>query len=484
MNTPQEYSEEIRKAFAEYDRQATITNFKVACVIGMVLMPAGYILDYWVYPKWVITFLELRLACSVLIAVFLAILLTPFGHKHYRQFGISLFMLPASFISGMIYYTDGASSPYYAGLNLVLLVLALVLHWTFWESLTATVLVTILYLVVVLAHGYDTKADPGNFVNNVYFLVLTGIITTTGSYFHSKTRYREFAFRYQLDVSKRDLEISNNKLSDQNVALERANREIKETEMQLVQSEKMSSLGRFSAGLMHDILNPLNYSRTGLFVLRKKTRKLTPELQAETDAIITDIEDGLRRVDEIVSDLSTFTHPGGQVAEEEDIAELFNMALRFVSSELKDKNISLKLDLAPGQKIWAGRNHFILVLVNILENSIDALGEKQFADGDAPRIEISSRREGDRSLLFIRDNGPGITPQNLPKIFDPFFTTKEIGKGTGLGLSICFGIVRGYGGSIAAASEPGRFTEFTLELPATAEAAAKTNTDHAEPLRL
>ena len=79
-------------------------------------------------------------------------------------------------------------------------------------------------------------------------------------------------------------------------------------------------------------------------------------------------------------------------------------------------------------------------MVNLLENAIDALGGKKFADGAAPEIDISSRTEGDRSLLFFRDNGPGIALENLPKIFDPFFTTKEVGKGTGLGLSICFGI--------------------------------------------
>jgi two-component system sensor histidine kinase PhcS len=254
--------------------------------------------------------------------------------------------------------------------------------------------------------------------------------------------------------------------------------------MQLVQSEKMSSLGRFSAGLMHDILNPLNYSRTGLFVLRKNTRSLPPGVLAETDAILNDIEDGLKRVDNIVSDLRTFTHPGVQASEAVDLADIFNLSLRFVSSELKEKNISLELDLEPGQKVWASRNHFILVVVNLLENAIDALGEKHFADGARPAIEISGRTEDERSLLFIRDNGPGIAPENLAKIFDPFFTTKEVGKGTGLGLSICFGIVHGYGGTISAMSEPGQFCEFTLDLPATAKAAAKTKPEHAEPLRL
>lgn len=268
-------------------------------------------------------------------------------------------------------------------------------------------------------------------------------------------------------------------LARQNEALSKAIEQIKETEMQLVQSEKMSSLGRFSAGLMHDILNPLNYARTGLFVLRKKARKLPPDSAAETDTVITDIEDGLRRVDEIVSGLRTFTHPGGQVAEELDLAETFKIPLQFVANDVKEKNISLKLNLLPGQKVWASRNNLITVIVNLLENAIDALGEKQFTNGSGPLIEISSRVEGDRSLIVFHDNGPGITQENLSKVFDPFFTTKDIGKGTGLGLSICFGIVRGYGGNITAASNFGQFCEFTLDLPATAAPTANTAPEHA-----
>ncbi|HZL78970.1 MAG TPA: ATP-binding protein, partial [Candidatus Limnocylindrales bacterium] len=240
----------------------------------------------------------------------------------------------------------------------------------------------------------------------------------------------------------------------------------------------------YSAGLMHDILNPLNYTRTGTFTLRKKSRNLPPEMRAEFEEILTDIEDGLKRVDNIVSDLRTFTHPGEQASEAADVADIFNLALRFVSSELKDKHITVELNLEPAQNAWIGRNHFVLVLVNVLENSIDALAEKNFPADIRPAIQISSRSAGGRSLIAIRDNGPGIAPENLAKIFDPFFTTKDVGKGTGLGLSICFGIMRGYGGTISAASEPGKFSEFTLDLPANQEAAAQTKPPHAEPIRL
>lgn len=473
---------EFLDAFQEYDRESAVRKTKLGSLLGIVLVPLFNFLDHFAYPGKQWTFLLVRLVCAGFMAALYPVLGTRFGRKYYRMQGVLILLVPSATIAWMISDTEGAASPYYAGLILVLMVLAVVLDWTFWQSLGCVILVWLMFLAACLPTINDDNLGP--FINNLFFLISTGITIIVGAYYHSRVRVSEFLSRCQIDKSHHALETTNTKLSEQNAALEKANHEIKEAEMQLVQSEKMSSLGRFSAGLMHDILNPLNYSRTGLFVLRKKTRRLPPELLAETDDVLNDIEDGLKRVDNIVSDLRTFTHPGMQALEGIDLADIFNLSLRFVSSELKDKNIALKLKLEPGQKVWASRNHLILVLVNLLENAIDALGEKKFADGAEPAIEISSRVEGERSLLVIRDNGPGIDPQNLAKIFDPFYTTKEVGKGTGLGLSICFGIVRGFGGAISAASEPGQFCEFTVNLPATAEAAAKTKPEHAESSRL
>jgi two-component system sensor histidine kinase PhcS len=472
------------KAYQDYERKTNLRHLDIGCWLVMILMPAGMILDRSVYPDHAPFFLKLRLASAVCGGIVWLILRTPLRDKIDQLLCVFIGLTPAFFMCWMIYDTEGFNSSYYAGLNLVLLAVSFIVRWSVDLSVVISISVIAMYLDACLLHGSVRNLSLGTWVNNLYFLVVTSAFVVISSWMQRSLRIREFVLNFELDQSRRELEATNNKLSDQNLALEKANREIKETEMQLVQSEKMSSLGRFSAGLMHDILNPLNYARTGLFVLRKKNRKLPPEAQAEAEAVVHDIEDGLRRVDEIVSDLRTFTHPGGQASEEVDLADLFNISLRLVSSTLNEKHISLKLELEPDQKVWVGRNHFIAVLVNLLENSIDALGEKQFAGANGPRIEISGRREGERSVLVFRDNGPGIAPQNLAKIFDPFFTTKEIGKGTGLGLSICFGIVRGYGGTIAAASEPGQFCQFTLDLPATAEAAAKTTPENAAPIRL
>ena len=486
------FNRNFSETLAAHEREQSIRTNKVAALLVAALMPAGVMLDWFVYRRqgFVVPFLILRLISSVLAIGIWFVLTKPQGQKHHRPIAISIALLPAFFICVMIYMThEGPGSSYYAGLNLIVLAISVVVRWNVTETIIAVSGVLLMYLVACLLTG--TREDVSIIFNNYYFLILTGIIVVVGNHFFTQLRLREFAARYELDQSRNQLEqtnhsleISNSKLADQNAALDKANREIKETEMQLVQSEKMSSLGRFSAGLMHDILNPLNYSRTGLFVLRKKTRKLPPELLADTDAVLNDIEDGLERVQEIVQGLRNFTHPGEQASESIDVSAMIENVRRFVAGGMKDKDIALKLHIPPQQMVWIGQNDFSVVLINLLENSIDALEGKSFLPDEKPTITVSSRSEGNRTLISIHDNGPGIDPQNRAKIFDPFFTTKEVGKGTGLGLSICFGIVRGYGGTIAASSEPGKFCEFTVDLPATAEAAAKTKPENAEPVRL
>jgi len=465
MNLVLQKNPDALKAYEEYERNTNLRHLDIGCWLVMTLMPAGSVLDYFIYPAQVLFFFKLRLLCAACGAVVWLVLRTKVRDRIDRLLCLVVGLTPAFFMCWMIYATEGANSTYYAGLNLVLLGVSFIVRWSVDLSLAISVTVIGMYLGACFLHGSAKHVPIGNWVNNLYFLLITAVFVIISGWVQRSLRVREFILNYELDQNKRDLEISNTKLGQQNIALENANREIKEAELQLVQSEKMSSLGRFSAGLMHDILNPLNYSRTGLFVLRKKIRNLPDEHRTEAEAVINDVEDGLKRVDNIVSDLRTFTHPGGEAAVEADLADLLNISLRFVSSEMKDKKISLALDLEPGQKIWAGRNHFILVLVNLLENSIDALAEKNFENGMEPNIKISSRSDNDRTLLFIRDNGPGITPQNLAKIFDPFFTTKEVGAGTGLGLSITYSIIQEHQGNIQLENHPGRGALFLIQLP-------------------
>lgn len=465
-------TQEVRQAWAEHDREVTVSNFKVACTIGALTMPAGVVLDKAMYgdvPGLATEFLQLRIICATLILLFLGILLTPFGHKHYRFLGVTLFMLPASFIAWMIYRSpDGAGSPYYAGLNLVLLVLAFVLHWTFWESLSAASLVLLLYVSASVAHAvkHDLvhQGVRGDFVNNLYFLVLTGVIVMTGSYFHSKTRFREFAFRYELNKNKRALEQSNEKLDIQNKELADTIQKLTEAEAQLVQQEKMASLGVMSAGIIHEINNPLNFATTGLFTLKKKSNLVPQEERGDFQDILQDVEEGVKRVRDIVSDLRLFTHPSTEAQEEVEVADAVRSALRFLSNELKAK-VRVEQKLPEHQTVRANRNKLIHVFVNLIQNSLDAMQGKAF-NGEQPTIWIESRVGDGRTFLVVRDNGMGIESQHLDKVFDPFFTTKDVGQGMGLGLSICYRIMQENRGNISVRSERGKFCEFTLEFPA------------------
>jgi C4-dicarboxylate-specific signal transduction histidine kinase len=254
------------------------------------------------------------------------------------------------------------------------------------------------------------------------------------------------------------------RLAKQNKVLETTVDQLKETEIQLVQSEKLASLGRMSAGIIHEINNPLNFAATGLFTLRNKGKYLAPEQQQAYQEVLTDVEDGIKRVKNIVSDLRMFTHPETESRDQVEIAEVIGASLRFLSNEWRDK-VDLVQNLTEHQTVWANKNKLIHTVVNLVQNSLDALKNKRF-ESEKPTLWIEGRVEAGKSILIIRDNGTGIEPQNLNKIFDPFFTTKDVGAGMGLGLAICYRIVKDCDGRISVRTELGKFTEFTLQFPA------------------
>jgi len=253
------------------------------------------------------------------------------------------------------------------------------------------------------------------------------------------------------------------KVSKQNQVLETTIEQLKDTETQLVQTEKLASLGRMSAGIIHEINNPLNFATTGLYTLRNKGKFLAAEQQADYAEVLKDVEDGIKRVKNIVSDLRMFTHPDTESRDQVEISEVVTASLRFLSNEWRDK-VLIEQHLIEHQTVWANKNKLIQVMINLLQNSLDAMRNKTF-ENEKPTIWIEGRVEEGRSLLILRDNGLGIGAEHLDKIFDPFYTTKDVGEGMGLGLAICYRIVLECEGRITVRTEPGKFCEFTLEFP-------------------
>lgn len=433
---------EIQAAFADYDRRETINNFKVACVIGMTLMPAGIVLDKSVIvdPAQAIYFLKLRLLCSLLIGLFLALLLTPLGNRHYRFQGVLLFMLPASFIAWMIYKTTGAESPYYAGLNLVLLVLAYVLHWTFRESLTAASLVIVLYLAACFFHGPTHLVDtPSLFVNNLYFLVLTGIITVTGSYFHSKARFREFALRFELDKNRKALEDSNQKL------------------MELDQIKS-----RFFANISHELRTPLTLLLAPLESLLRRFN-LEPDTK---DLLVTMHSNGMRLL-KLINDLLALVRlESGRMEVKREPLEVGEFVKGLASAARQvadDKRLRLEtfVDSAVGT-VLADRDKLEKVVLNLLFNAL------KFTPAGG-RVELRAEKRGEEFALTVKDTGIGISEKNLPHVFDRFWqadgSSKRKYQGVGIGLALVKELVEIHGGQVSVVSQEGKGTTFTVTLP-------------------
>ncbi len=446
---------------ADYERQIMVRHLRVGCYLVMVLMPVGFILDsaYYYDDRWL--FLIFRLTCSLILVPIPGLLRSNFGLRHYQAVGLFVALLPAFFICWMIYEKEGAASPYYAGLNLILLAIAFVLRWSVGLSLLTLTIITTMYVGACLLHGFppdNPQRALSEFANNLYFLGLTGVIVVTGSRIHHKLRLRETALSQQLARSKLDVETSNQRL-------EGTIQQLRTTQLQLVQSEKRRALGVLAGGIIHDIGNTLNHARTNLFALRKKFAAISFEQKTTLDQISADVETGIKQAISTVQRVRLYTHPDTESRELVEFREILESALMFTSSRLRDRGVVLEQQLEPGLAIWGNKQSLIDVAVNLILNSVDALTLKRFSGSDDPVIRIESKTLEGRIVVVLRDNGVGIDPAILDQVFDPYFTTKDVGEGTGLGLSTCKNTVEQYGGSIAVRSEPGQFCEFTLEFP-------------------
>src|SRR5947208_277756 len=200
------------------------------------------------------------------------------------------------------------------------------------------------------------------------------------------------------------------KLARQNQILEATIDQLKETEVQLVHSEKLASLGRMSAGIIHEINNPLNFAKTALYVLRIMTESLSGNEKKEFREVLEDMGEGINRISSIVSDLRTFTQPHLSQLEKVSVSEVVNSALRLLSNEWENK-VRVEKEIPEHQMIWANRNQITQVMVNLLQNALHAVDKKHCSESGAT-IWIRGIEENGESLVIVRDNGEGITSED------------------------------------------------------------------------
>jgi signal transduction histidine kinase len=263
----------------------------------------------------------------------------------------------------------------------------------------------------------------------------------------------------------------------------------------VVQSEKLASLGMLSAGVAHEINNPLAYVANNLAVLERDVNSLLeliatyneakelmgrerPELLAliqrqseECDfpyikenlsKILGSTRQGVKRVAEIVHNLRGFARLDRAAVDQIDVHEALTSALEMIRGRLQRRHITVEEKKGELPLVAASHVQVNQVFLNLLVNAMQAIEATHREDG---RITIETRSSGKEVIIEISDNGCGIPADALPHIFDPFFTTKSVGDGTGLGLSITHGIVQDHGGRMEVESTPGQGTRFTVSLP-------------------
>jgi PAS domain S-box-containing protein len=264
----------------------------------------------------------------------------------------------------------------------------------------------------------------------------------------------------------------------------------------LAQSEKLASIGLLSAGVAHEINNPLAYVGNNLAVLERDMKgvlrmialyqeanaaldQATPDLKARIDEVHEEIDwdyirdnldrmigrtrEGVQRVANIVSNLRGLARTSPPKMESAQLLDLFETAHEMIRGRLRSRHIELVVEHGQVPRVGCVPSQISQVILNLLINATQAIESTGRADGG--RIRFSTRLDGDSVVLAVADNGCGISPEAIPQLFDPFYTTKSVGEGTGLGLSISHGIITGHGGRIEVESDANVGTEFRVYLP-------------------
>jgi len=242
-----------------------------------------------------------------------------------------------------------------------------------------------------------------------------------------------------------------------------------EKDSQLIQASKMTTLGEMSAGIAHELNQPLNAIKMGSEFLEMMIERQQPVALPDLHQVVAEISSQVDRAANIIRRLRDFGRKADFTKEPISINAPIQSVMEIIGRQLKLQDIDVRLDLMEDPPpILAHHNRIEQVIFNLLTNARDAINlkEESGAEDSQRRIEVKSYLAADRVAVEVADTGIGIEPADRERIFEAFFTTKKMGEGMGLGLSITLGIVEDYGGRILIHSTPGRGTAFNLSFPA------------------
>jgi len=337
---------------------------------------------------------------------------------------------------------------------------------TLYSCITWIGIVIIYYLFLLLPLMIITNYYFGLNINKGFYsfywdIFLTIRLELIASVIITSLYYMQFRLRLALMEHKDELELIVKKRTEElTVSLQ----ELKSAQEQLVQSEKMASLGTLTAGIAHEINNPLNFISGGISIITNLNEEnkvnTSAEFKLQYDNAINIVLDGLNRITGIVKALMSFSYKGTPRLTVFDLNEIIDNTLLFLNCKIpKEVIIKKNYNSQLMVPIFAEKIH--QVLINIFEN---ALFEFDISTNIEKVITISTNEENNKAVIKIFNTGRNIPENQIKKIFDPFFTTKDPGKGIGLGLSICYTLIQEHNGSIYAVNNSEGVC-FIIELP-------------------
>jgi len=438
-------AKELHAGYQNEIRQFRIAFSRSCAYTGIVLILLGIGLDYGLYPHEQIRFAVARIVVSALIFCVVLLLKTHWGQEKAHWLTLLWLLLPQMMIAWMIYATEGATSLYSVGLHLAIYASGIALPFSIWQNL---VLGGLSYLFYIIACSYHPASFElgGAFLVNSLFLTFAIVVSALCSFFNERSRFMLFRLKHEL--------------AKKNLQQEAVNKSLAQIKGQMLQQEKMAAVGTLAAGLLHEVNNPVNFC---LMAIEIALEESAAKASATLTECLLDAKQGMKRVQHIVSDLKTFAYrkPGANSASNDFLLEkALDTSIRLTGHELK--GITVTRNLPPDTLVHGDEAAIIGVMINLLSNAAIAMRE---TNRTVPAIHIDAKWQHNRLCITLRDNGPGILPENLARVFEPFFTTREIGQGLGLGLSISYTVIEQHGGILRAESTVGEGTQMIFDLP-------------------
>ncbi|MFY0562350.1 sensor histidine kinase [Archangium lansingense] len=422
--------------FSEQEKRRQWRMTRVFCATLLAL----YVLDVLILKRPSLAPLLVRLAWVTEMSVYTWLLVRTPEHRLPLLRSLHGVLISTCFL-GLVSVTGGSNSPYMAMVPSLPLLMALIQPQEPKLAILCGVTGALGMLVIL-------PLTNGQALNTLAWVGTVGAATFFGVY--GSEQYRKA------------------QVAENEARVERARRESMEkltkAERYRAQTEKLATVGRLAASVMHEINNPLSFVGSNLAFLRTEVlaQPLPEKERQEFQEAFDETRSGVERIKQIVLDLKGFSRMDDEEPSECALADVVTDAARLAAVRLKHV-ARLKVEIpAELPEVFATRRRLAQVLLNLLVNAGDALEEAKVQGGE---VRVTGVAEEGRVTLLVEDNGPGFPPEVLPRLFESFFTTKGPEKGTGLGLSISRELVERFGGTLKAENRPEGGARLRLELP-------------------